>query len=68
MSGNRHGHTDNRKGVIKVSVGNPYVRGNTAKEKAITHNRIQDSIARKGGNKKLSDKVLESTLTAIRNK
>ena len=60
----RFGHTDNRGSVIKVSVGNPYVRGKTVHDKADTHNRIQESIAQKGGNKKLSDSVLKATIKA----
>ena len=63
----RFGHTDNRGSVIKVSVGNPYVRGETVHDKADTHNRIQESIAQKGGNKKLSDKVLATTILANEN-
>jgi len=39
VSGNRHGHTDNRNKVINVSVGNPYIRGNTQKEKIKTYNK-----------------------------
>ena len=60
----RFGHTDNRGSVITVSVGNPYVRGRTIHDKADTHNRIQESIAQKGGNKKLSDSVYKATLKA----
>jgi len=60
----RFGHTDNRGSVIKVSVGNPYVRGETVHDKADTHNRIQESIAQKGGNKKLSDSVYKATILA----
>ena len=60
----RFGHTDNRGSVIKVSVGNPYVRGETVHDKADTHNRIQESIANKGGNKTLSDNVYKATILA----
>jgi len=60
----RFGHTDNRGSVITVSVGNPYVRGETVHDIADTHNRIQESIANKGGNKTLSDNVYKATILA----
>ena len=70
MSGNRHGHTDNRNKVINVSVGNPYIRGNTQEEKIKTYNKLQlRNLSKKPYNKELSKRMYKAFETDyIKNK